>query len=78
MLPAVTVTDNVGVDSFTTKPPNGSEVTWGEYNIIYTALDKAGNKADCKFRITIAGMYTSFIASPLFGVWVKGKPVVFF
>ena len=59
VLPAVTVADNVGVDSFKTNPPNGSEVTWGEYNITYTALDKAKNKAYCKFRITIAGMYIS-------------------
>ena len=56
VLPSVTVRDNVGVDLFTTNIQNGSEVTWGEYNITYTAEDKAGNKALCRFLITIAGM----------------------
>ena len=55
-LPAVTVTDNVGVHLFTTNVVNGSEVTWGKHNITYTAKDKAGNAAYCRFLITIAGM----------------------
>ena len=71
VLPAVTVTDNVGVDKFTTNYPNGSEVTWGEYNITYTASDKAGNKAHCNFRITIAGKHISSSTRPLFNVRVK-------
>lgn len=58
VLPAVTVTDNVGVHLFQTNPANESEVTWGEYNITYSASDKAGNTAYCKFRVTIAGMYS--------------------
>ena len=58
MLPVVTETDNVGVNLFTTNLKNGSEVTWGEYNITYTASDKAGNREYCRFLITIAGVYT--------------------
>ena len=56
VLPAVEVTDNKGVDQFTTNIQNGSEVTWGEYNITYTASDKAGNTVHCRFLIIIAGM----------------------
>ena len=55
-LPAVIVTDNVGVHLFTTNVVNGSEVTWGKYDITYTAKDKAGNAAYCRFLLTIAGM----------------------
>ena len=55
MLPAVTVTDNVGVHNFSTNMKNGSEVTWGEYNITYTASDKAGNTEYCRFLFTISG-----------------------
>ena len=55
VLPGVKVTDNVGVHSFLTNIQNGSEVTFGQLNITYTASDKAGNKAYCRFRITIAG-----------------------
>lgn len=64
VLPGVKVTDNVGLEDFTTHPANGSEVTWGEYDITYIASDKARNTAYCKFRITIAGMY-SFLMSGL-------------
>ena len=55
VLPAVTVTDNVGVNLFTTTPKNGSEVTWGEYEITYSASDKAANTEYCRFLFTIAG-----------------------
>ncbi|XP_067025508.1 uncharacterized protein [Acropora muricata] len=54
VLPGVKVTDNVGVHNFLTNIQNGSEVTFGQHNITYTASDKAGNKAYCRFRITIA------------------------
>ena len=70
MLPAVTVTDNVGVHLFTTNVVNGSEVTWGEYNITYTAKDKAGNAAYCRFLITVAGMYV------LYAYLENKKPVI--
>ena len=56
LLPGVTVTDNVGIYLFTTSRPNGSEFTWGEHNITYTASDKAGNTAKCKFQVIIIGM----------------------
>ena len=55
VLPGVKVTDNVGVHHFVTNVKNGSEVTFGQHNITYTASDKAGNKAYCRFHITIAG-----------------------
>lgn len=55
VLPGVKVTDNVGVHSFLTNIQNGSEVTFGQHNITYTASDKAGNKEYCRFRITITG-----------------------
>ena len=55
ILPGVKVTDNVGVNDFQTNIQNGSKVTFGQYHITYTALDKAGNKAYYSFRITIAG-----------------------
>lgn len=57
VLPAVNVTDNVGVNLFTTNIQNGSNITWGDYNISYIVSDTAGNKAHCSFLITIAGMY---------------------
>ena len=55
LLPGVKVTDNFGVNHFQTSIRNGSKVTFGQYHITYTASDKAGNKAYCRFRITIAG-----------------------
>lgn len=55
VLPSVNVTDNVGVELFSTNIQNGSEVTWGDYNVTYKALDKAGNAAQCRFLFTIAG-----------------------
>lgn len=55
VLPGVKVTDNVGVHNFLTNIQNGSEVTFGQHNITYTVSDKAGNRAYCRFRITIAG-----------------------
>lgn len=57
VLPAVNVTDNVGVNLFTTNIQNGSNITWGDYNISYIVSDTAGNTAHCSFLITIAGMY---------------------
>ena len=56
LLPGVTVTDNVGVNLFTTSRPNGSEFTWGEHNVTYKALDKARNIAECHFQVIITGM----------------------
>ena len=56
LLPGVTVTDNVGVYLFTTSRPNGSEFTWGEHNVTYTASDVAGNIAKCHFQVIITGM----------------------
>lgn len=58
--PGVIVTDNVAVHLFTTSRPNGSEFTWGEHNMTYTASDKAGNIAKCHFQIIIVGMYSRF------------------
>lgn len=55
MLPAVVATDNVGVTEIKTSIPNGTEVEWGEYEVTYTASDKAKNTASCSFDITIAG-----------------------
>ena len=56
LLPGVTVKDNVGVYLFTTSRPNGSEFTWGEHNVTYTASDVAGNIAKCHFQVIITGM----------------------
>ena len=64
-LPTVTVTDNVGVSLFTTNMQNESEVTWGEYNITYSAADIAGNRAYCIFLITITGMYRGLSTSAM-------------
>ena len=58
--PGVTVTDNVGVDLFTTSKPNGSDFTWGEHNVTYAASDLAGNTAQCHFQVIIVGMYRPF------------------
>ena len=57
MLPPSFYTDNAGVTAFTTSIRNGSELTWGQYSITYAASDKAGNKANCTFHISIAGKY---------------------
>jgi len=55
--PGVTVTDNVGVHLLTTSRKNGSDFTWGEHNVTYSASDKAGNTAKCHFQVVIVGMY---------------------
>ena len=57
VLPPSFHTDNVGVTFFTTSNRNGSELTWGQYSITYSASDKAGNTANCTFHISIAGEY---------------------
>ena len=59
ILPGVKVTDNVGVYHFQTNIQNGSKVTFGQHHITYTASDKAGNKAYCRFPIRIAGTNSS-------------------
>lgn len=59
-LPSVNVTDNVGVELFSTNIQNGSEMTWGEHNVTYKALDRAGNAAYCRFLYTIAGRLCFF------------------
>ena len=59
--PVVTVTDNVRVHLVTTSRPNGSEFTWGEHNVTYTASDIAGNTAKCHFQIVIVGMCSRFV-----------------
>ncbi|KAL9960417.1 hypothetical protein ACROYT_G033872 [Oculina patagonica] len=77
LLPAVTVTDNVGIHLFTTSRPNGSEFTWGEHNVTYTASDKAGNTAKCEFQVIITGYTCPNIPAPLNGAkacetWLTG------
>ena len=59
VLPPSYHSDNVGVTVFTTSIRNGSELTWGQYNITYAASDKAGNTANCTFHVSIAGEYIS-------------------
>ena len=59
--PVVTVTDNVGVHSITLSRQNGSELTWGQHNVTYTASDIAGNTARCHFQVIIGGMYSSSV-----------------
>lgn len=76
-LPGVTVTDNVGVHAFITSRPNGSEFTWGQHNITYSAIDTAGNTAMCKFRIAIEDYECPKLHSPLNGakacdLWLDG------
>ena len=55
--PGVTATDNVGVFSISLSRPNGSEFTWGEHNITCIVTDKAGNVAECNFKVIITGKY---------------------
>ena len=55
ILPGVKVTDNVRVVDFATSIRNGSKVKFGRHHITYTASDKAGNVAYCRFRVTITG-----------------------
>ncbi|KAK2557468.1 Low-density lipoprotein receptor-related protein 6, partial [Acropora cervicornis] len=64
VLPGVKVTDNVGVYHFVTNIQNGSKVTFGRHRIIYTASDKAGNKAHCRFNITIADSLCEDLQAP--------------
>ena len=59
--PGVTVTDNVGLYSVTTNRPNGSDFTWGEHNVTYTASDTARNTAQCHFQVIITGRYIKVI-----------------
>ncbi|CAH3164729.1 unnamed protein product [Pocillopora meandrina] len=79
-LPRVEVTDNVGVHSFITNRPNGSEFTWGQHNITYSATDTAGNTATCKFRIIIKDYECPKLHSPLNGakacdLWLEGGKI---
>ncbi|XP_067016159.1 low-density lipoprotein receptor-related protein 6-like [Acropora muricata] len=53
ILPGVKATDNVRVVDFATSIRNGSKVKFGQHHITYTASDKAGNVAYCRFRVTI-------------------------
>ena len=59
-LPGVTVTDNVGVHLFATSRQNGSEFTWGENDVTYTASDTARNNAYCHFQVIIVGRYSRY------------------
>ncbi|CAH3173342.1 unnamed protein product [Porites evermanni] len=77
MLPAVVATDNVGVTEIKTSIPNGTEVEWGEYEVTYTASDKAKNTASCSFDITIADSYCEKLSPPENGAitcesWMAG------
>ena len=56
-LPAVAFHDNVGVHNREISLKNGSELTWGSYNITYTASDKAGKTATCVWSLTIVCKY---------------------
>ena len=56
-LPDVTFRDNVGVHHREISLKNGSELTWGSYNITYTASDKAGKAATCVWALTIVCKY---------------------
>lgn len=76
-LPGVTVTDNVGIYLFITSRPNGSEFTWGEHNITYKALDRAGNEVNCHFQVIITDHTCPDLPSPLNGAkacetWLTG------
>ena len=55
--PGLTTSDNVGVFSIIPSRPNGSEFTWGEHNVTFTVTDKAGNVAECNFKVIITGKY---------------------
>jgi len=73
----VNVTDNVGV--FLLKPniENGSRLTWGKYDINYTASDIAGNTAHCQFLVTIADSPCEDLPAPKNGAkacetWLAG------
>ncbi|XP_028408610.1 sushi, von Willebrand factor type A, EGF and pentraxin domain-containing protein 1-like [Dendronephthya gigantea] len=49
------ITDNSGHDALRVHcdRPNGSEFPLGRYLVTYTASDKSGNKAICKFRVIL-------------------------
>ncbi|XP_044183159.1 uncharacterized protein LOC114968057 isoform X2 [Acropora millepora] len=74
--PGVTVTDNVGVHLFTTSRPNGSEFTWGENNVTYTASDNAGNTAKCHFQIVIVAKPCDDLPTPQNGAKACDKWLV--
>jgi hypothetical protein len=46
--------DNVDVTSVETNIYNGSELSYGEYNVSFTAYDRAGNTAICTLKITVS------------------------
>lgn len=76
-LPPSYHTDNVGVVLFTSNIRNGSDLQWGEYKIIYTISDEAGNTANCSFHINIAGSSCEDLPAPLNGAkacetWLVG------
>ncbi|XP_068706774.1 uncharacterized protein [Montipora foliosa] len=77
ILPAVNVTDNVGVNLFSTNIVNGSQLTWGKYNVNYTANDLAGNTATCKFLVEVADSPCEDLPAPKNGAkacetWLAG------
>jgi len=65
--PVVTVTDNVDVHSITLSRQNGSELTWGQYNVTYTASDIAGNTAQCHFQVIIGANRCPDLPTPMNG-----------
>ena len=56
-LPDAKFTDNVGVHHVAISVKNGTELTWGEHNITYTASDKAGNEVTCIWSLGIVCKY---------------------
>ena len=52
--------DNSGKFRLTKNRAPG-ELTWGKYNIIYTATDGSGNSASCKFTISVQRMYKKYV-----------------
>ena len=53
VLPPVRFRDNNKVLRVDATVENGTEITWGTYDVIFTASDPSGNKAVCAFKLRI-------------------------
>ncbi|XP_022803617.1 sushi, von Willebrand factor type A, EGF and pentraxin domain-containing protein 1-like isoform X3 [Stylophora pistillata] len=75
--PGLATSDNVGVFSIIPSRPNGSEFTWGEHHVTFTVTDKAGNVAECNFKVIITDESCPDLAPPENGAkacetWLAG------
>ncbi|XP_068703053.1 sushi, von Willebrand factor type A, EGF and pentraxin domain-containing protein 1-like isoform X2 [Montipora foliosa] len=46
----------------------GASFPWGRYQVVYTATDRAGNKATCEFYLEVGPVPCTYFEAPAYGV----------